>query len=72
MTATADSGLAGAPGRRSFARASRPGTVILDDGRQRESFYSVRLYALHELGQFLHQKGFRVRVFEQAPALILS
>ena len=34
-------------------------TVMLDDGRQRESAYSVRLYALHELGQMLHQK-FRV------------
>jgi SAM-dependent methyltransferase len=35
-------------------------TVILDDGRQRESHYSIRLYSLHELGQILHQKGFRV------------
>ena len=34
-------------------------TVMLDDGRQRESAYSVRLYALHELGQMLH-KSFRV------------
>ncbi len=34
-------------------------TVMLDDGRQRESAYSVRLYSLHELGQMLHQK-FRV------------
>jgi len=35
-------------------------TVILDDGRQRETPYGIRLYALHELGQLLHQKGFRV------------
>jgi SAM-dependent methyltransferase len=35
-------------------------TVILDDGRQRENAYSVRLYALHELGQILHHRGFRV------------
>jgi SAM-dependent methyltransferase len=34
-------------------------TVMLDDGRQRESAYSVRLYSLHELGQMLH-KSFRV------------
>ena len=35
-------------------------TVILDDGRQRDSVYSLRLYALHELGQLLHLQGFRV------------
>ena len=35
-------------------------TVILDDGRQRENFYSIRLYSLHELGQLLHNQGFRV------------
>lgn len=35
-------------------------TVILDDGRQRDNHYSVRLYALHELGLVLHQRGFRV------------
>jgi SAM-dependent methyltransferase len=35
-------------------------TVILEDGRQRENEYSVRLYALHELGQMLHHQGFRV------------
>ena len=34
--------------------------VILDDGRQKETQYSIRLYALHELGQVLHQRGFRV------------
>ncbi len=35
-------------------------TMILDDGRTRESNYSVRLYALHELGKLLHDVGFRV------------
>ena len=34
--------------------------VMLDDGRQSETVYSIRLYALHELGQLLHQRGFRV------------
>lgn len=34
--------------------------VMLDDGRQRETTYSIRLYSLHELGQILHQRGFRV------------
>ena len=35
-------------------------TVILDDGRQRENVYSIRLYALNEIGQLLHHQGFRV------------
>jgi SAM-dependent methyltransferase len=35
-------------------------TMIFDDGRQREIEYSVRLYSLHELGQLLHQSGFRI------------
>lgn len=35
-------------------------TVMLDDGRQREGVYTLRLYALHELGLLLHQQGFRV------------
>jgi SAM-dependent methyltransferase len=35
-------------------------SIILDDGRTRESTYSVRLYALHELGKILHDIGFRV------------
>jgi hypothetical protein len=35
-------------------------TVILDDGRQRETYYSVRLYTLHEIGQLMHHQGFRV------------
>jgi SAM-dependent methyltransferase len=35
-------------------------SIILDDGRTRECVYSVRLYALHELGKLLHDVGFRV------------
>jgi len=35
-------------------------TVILEDGRQRENEYSIRLYPLHEVGQVMHQMGFRV------------
>ncbi|MCB9591848.1 MAG: class I SAM-dependent methyltransferase [Sandaracinaceae bacterium] len=35
-------------------------TVILDDGRQRDARYTLRLYSLHELGQVLHHRGFRV------------
>ncbi|MGF1467487.1 MAG: methyltransferase domain-containing protein [Sandaracinaceae bacterium] len=35
-------------------------TVILDDGRQHDTVYSLRLYSLHELGKILHQRGFRV------------
>lgn len=35
-------------------------TVILDDGRQHETLYSVRLYSLHEMGRLLHSQGFRV------------
>lgn len=35
-------------------------TVMLDDGRQRDSVYTLRSYALHELGLLLHQQGFRV------------
>lgn len=34
--------------------------VMLDDGRQNETVYSIRLYSLHELGQLLHHRGFRV------------
>ncbi len=35
-------------------------TVMLDDGMQWDRLYSIRLYALHELGQLLHAEGFRV------------
>lgn len=35
-------------------------TLMLDDGRNRECVYSLRLYALHELGRMLHEVGFRV------------
>lgn len=35
-------------------------TVMFDDGRSRELDYSIRLYALHELGKMLHDSGFKV------------
>jgi len=35
-------------------------TMMMEDGRQREIEYSIRLYALHELGKLLHDNGFRV------------
>jgi hypothetical protein len=35
-------------------------SIIFDDGRQRECYYSVRVYSLHELGKLLHEVGFRV------------
>lgn len=35
-------------------------TVMLENGRSRELDYSLRLYALHELGRLLHEVGFRV------------
>jgi SAM-dependent methyltransferase len=35
-------------------------TVMFDDGRARELDYSIRLYALHELGKLLHDLGFKV------------
>lgn len=36
-------------------------TVILDDGRQRESHYGLRLYAPHEIGTLLSSRGFRTK-----------
>ncbi|MGB0679540.1 MAG: class I SAM-dependent methyltransferase [Polyangiales bacterium] len=35
-------------------------TVIADSGQQHDTRYSLRLYALHELGSLLHRTGFRV------------
>ena len=35
-------------------------TFMMDDGRSKEIEYSVRIYALHELGKILHDSGFRV------------
>jgi SAM-dependent methyltransferase len=35
-------------------------SIILDDGRTKESLFSLRLYSLHELGKLLHEVGFRV------------
>jgi SAM-dependent methyltransferase len=35
-------------------------TMMLDDGRTKETDYSIRVYGLHELGRILHDNGFRV------------
>lgn len=35
-------------------------TAMFDDGHARELEYSIRLYALHELGKLLHDLGFKV------------
>ena len=35
-------------------------TLMMDDGRSKEIEYSIRIYALHELGRILHEQGFRV------------
>ena len=35
-------------------------TIMLDDGRSRETEYSMRVYSLHELGRILHEHGFKV------------
>ncbi len=35
-------------------------TLMLDDGRSRETEYSMRVYSLHELGRVLHEHGFKV------------
>jgi ubiquinone/menaquinone biosynthesis C-methylase UbiE len=35
-------------------------TLLLEDGRQREQKFSMRLYSLHELGKLLNSAGFRV------------
>ena len=35
-------------------------TMMMDDGRNREVEYSIRMYSLHELGKTLHELGFRV------------
>lgn len=35
-------------------------TMMMDDGRSKEIEYSIRIYALHELGRLLHDHGFRV------------
>jgi SAM-dependent methyltransferase len=35
-------------------------TAMFDDGRSREIDYSIRLYALHEVGKMLHESGFKV------------
>jgi hypothetical protein len=34
--------------------------MMMDSGRTRELDYSIRLYTLHELGNMLHDVGFKV------------
>ena len=43
-------------------------SIILDDGRTKESLFSLRLYSLHELGKLLHEVGFRVTEASGHPA----
>ena len=43
-------------------------TVMFEDGRARECEYSIRLYALHELGKILHDAGFKVLEVTGHPA----
>jgi hypothetical protein len=35
-------------------------SLILDDGRTCEAYYSIRMFSLHEIGKLLHDVGFRV------------
>lgn len=44
-------------------------TLLMEDGRQRESGYSVRLYTLQEIGQLLHHQGFRVEEVSGSEAI---
>ena len=43
-------------------------TVMFEDGRAREIEYSIRLYALNELGKMLHEAGFKVIEITGHPA----
>jgi SAM-dependent methyltransferase len=43
-------------------------TLMLDDGRSRETEYSMRIYSLHELGKILHEHGFKVTEVSGRPA----
>ena len=44
-------------------------TLMLDDGRAREIEYSIRLYALHEIGKILNETGFKVVEVSGHPAM---
>lgn len=35
-------------------------TMMIEDGRSKETEYSIRVYSLHELGKLLHDQGFRI------------
>jgi SAM-dependent methyltransferase len=43
-------------------------TLMVDDGRTRETEYSLRIYSLHELGKILHEHGFKVTEVSGRPA----
>jgi SAM-dependent methyltransferase len=43
-------------------------TLMLDDGRSRETEYSMRIYSLHELGKILHEHGFKVTEVSGRPS----
>jgi hypothetical protein len=51
------------------SRLSVKRTIMLDDGRNRECSYSIRLYGLHELGKILHDIGFKVIQASGQPSL---
>jgi hypothetical protein len=44
-------------------------TLMLDNGRNRECNYSIRLYSLHELGELLMGAGFKVLQASGRPEL---
>jgi SAM-dependent methyltransferase len=44
-------------------------TLMLDNGRNRECNYSIRLYSLHELGKLLMDVGFKVLQASGRPEL---
>ncbi len=43
-------------------------TAMFDDGRSREIDYSIRLYALHEIGKMMHDADFKVVEVSGHPA----
>lgn len=43
-------------------------TLMREDGKSREVEYTVRLYALHEIGKMLHEAGFKVVEVSGHPA----
>lgn len=43
-------------------------TIMLDDGRNKECHYTMRVWSLHELGRLLHEIGFRVLQVSGSPS----